>query len=367
MQTPEFQDPQLHEIWSEYQKIQEFLAKTPEIQDLREEARAAMSPTPRELLYEENSVSVYRYQRETPATRPYPLFVVPSLVNKPCIMDLLEGESFIADMLSRGFDVYMIEWGIPNPGQRDLPLDHYLETYLDRAVKRAQRMSGADGVVLAGYCLGGFMALLYTALDQGKRVKGLINMVAPVRFEDHGLLSWWARPEHFNVDSIVDAHGNVPADFFSSSFPWLVPTAKLRNMRTLFKKHEDKEFMRSFLALDIWLNENVPFPGEVYRTVIKQAYQEDQMARTGGFDLKNGRVELDQIQVPVLAMGAQHDHVAPGESCTLLADLVPEGLGEGMIEPTGHLGFALGKNGTGKPTKKYWDAIDKFIAKKVEG
>lgn len=354
--------PPAHEIWAEYQKIQDYLRSLPDLNAEREAAEAAVAPTPRDELYRENSVTVYRYRRDTPATRPRPVLVVPSLVNRPWIMDLLEGQSFNAALLARGFEVFMIEWGDPNPGQRRMDLDAYVRGYLGRAVRRVRRATGAAKVDLAGYCLGGTLALMHALADGGARVGRLVTMVTPVAFKDGGLLSWWSDKAHFNVDKIVEAQGNIPADFFSSSFPWLVPTAKLRNLRAMVEKHGDKEFMRSFLALDYWLREQVDFPGEVYRQLITHGYQEDRFVEGGRWPLSGGEVDIGALNVPTLALAAQFDHVAPAESCTVIAELAPPGVAEAEALPTGHLGIATGKTARGKPTEDYWDRVADFFA-----
>lgn len=360
----DFSKTSVQEIITEYQRIQKFLAETPELQKMREATREKMSPTPRTAMYSENSVTVYRYDRDTPAEHARPLLIVPSLVNKPCIMDLLKGESFIEAMLERGFDVYMIEWGIPNAGQKDLTLQYYLEHYLGRAVRRVAKKAGSDGVSLSGYCLGGTLALLYAALDKGERVKALVNMVSPVNFVDGGLLSWWAREEHFNVDKIVENFGNVPADFFSQSFPWLLPTAKLKNLRVVYDKHKDHEFMTSFLALDIWITENVDFPGQVYRELIKGGYQKNCLVEEGSWQLDDKVVRMEDVKIPVLSLAAVYDHVAPVASCSKLAELVGSEDVSCQDHPTSHLGFALGKDVMGQSTPAYWDLVSGWLAER---
>jgi polyhydroxyalkanoate synthase len=351
-----------HEVWAEYRKIQDYLNSLPELAKLREEAKARVAPTPRDELYRENSLTVYRYRRDTPATQPRPLLIVPSLVNRPWIMDLLPGESFVEGMLARGFDVFIIEWGDPNAGQRSLDLEHYLKVYLHRAVRRIRRKTGSKKVDLAGYCLGGTLALLYSMLDGGEQVGRLVTMVAPVAFQDEGLLSWWAHKDHFDVEKIVEAHGNVPADFFSSSFPWLVPTAKLRNLRTMYEKHHDQEFMLSFLALDAWLADQLDFPGRVYRDLIVHGYQEDCLVTRGEWPLRSCTARLADLATPTLALAAGYDHVAPGSSCTELSALAPKGVCEAEELPTGHLGIALGKTARGEHTDEYWDRVAGFLS-----
>ena len=351
-------------VAEDYQKLLKFLAATPRFQERREAVRKRMAPTPRHEVYREHSVTLFHYNRETEASVPLPMLIVPSLVNMPCIMDLVRGESFIQAMLDRGFDVYMLEWGEPTPGQKRKDLEFYLRTYLGRAIRRIVRATGAEGVNLAGYCLGGTMALLYAALDGREKgqVKNLVTMVGPVNFEDSGLLSWWSREEHFDVDKVVEAYGNMPADFFSRSFPWLVPTANLAKARMVFDRHEDEAFMESFLALDIWGTENTPFPGEVYREFIKRGYQQNVLVKEGAWPMPGGAARLADIQAPILNLSGQYDHICPFQSCMKLQELLPEHPDcTSKTYPAGHLGIALGKTIAGAATTEYWDEVADWL------
>jgi polyhydroxyalkanoate synthase len=352
------------ELLKEYQKFASFVASSSELKAMREEVRSRIAPTPRDELYREHSVTVYRYRRRLAPSVATPLLIVPSLVNKPFIMDLLEGESFVAAMLERGFDVFMVEWGDPTPGQRRLGLGYYVENYLGRAVRRTMRAAGASGVSLAGYCLGGSVALLHAAGDGGEFVKNLVMMVAPVNFEDRGLLSWWSREEHFDVDRVVDTYGNIPADFFSSSFPWLVPTGTLVKIRTIYERHQDRRFMESFLALDIWATENTPFPGEVYREIIKNGYQRNVLVKDRAWNLGARTAKLCDVRMGVLSMAARFDHIVPFESCSVLSELVGSEDCTCRTVDAGHLGIALGKEFSGKATTAYWDEISDWLARR---
>ncbi len=359
----EHEQENLLKIADEYRQAYEFLAASESLQSFKERVRGLMSPTPRDEVYREHSVTLYRYRRSAPATNKYPLMIVPSLVNKPAIMDLLKGESFIAALLKRGLDVFMLEWGLPTPGQKHYSLDFYINNYLARAVRRTMKTAGADGVSLAGYCLGGLLSLLYAACDGGHRVKSLLPMVAPVNFEDRGLLSWWARKEHFDVDKLVDTSGNITADFFAGSFPWLVPAGKLKQLRTLYKKHQDPEFLKSFFALDIWISENIPFPGQVYREIIKNGYQRNSLVKQRAWPLGSRTVYLSDVTMPVFALTAAFDHVSPVKSCTALGELLKDHPDCTVTAyQTGHLGIALGKDPRNKPTTLYWDDIAAWLS-----
>lgn len=354
--------PDATAIAEEYAKFCKFLGSNETMKAAREEVRTRMGQTPRDEIFREHSVTLYRYRRSRPASRRLPLLVIPSLVNKPVIMDLLPDQSFVGAMLERGLDVFMLEWGEPTPGQKHLTLDYYVNHYIGRAVRRILRLTGAPGLSLAGYCLGGSLALVAAACDGGRSVHNLITMVTPANFEDRGLLSWWSKEEHFDIDKVVDTYGNVPADFFSSSFPWLVPTSSLTKMRTLYERHEDEKFMESFLALDIWITENTAFPGEVYRQIIKYGYQQNVLVKKGAWPLDEGEARMADVRMPVLNLAADYDHISPVESCTMLPSILPNAACTSKSYPAGHLGIALGKDILGNHTEDYWHTVGDWLA-----
>jgi len=346
-------------VAGEYEKFAGFVAGSERLRRLRDDVRQLLGRTPRELIYAEHSTSLWRYRRTTPAVMGRPMLLLPSFVNQPYVMDLLPDQSFVGAMLERGFDVFMLEWGEPTPGQRDRTLEDYLRIYVGRAVRRATRMSGADGVTLAGYCLGGLAALVYAALDGGRAVKRLVTMVTPVNFVDGGILSWWARKEHFDVDRLVAAYGNVPAEYFARSFPWIVPEKQLAKHRVTYELHRDEAFMRKFLALDIWGTDHTAVGGALYRDVIANGYQRNALVEERAWPLRDGAAaRLDDVTMPVLNLGAELDHICPCDSVTVLSRLLP-GNGDCTSErlPTTHLGIALGTTGANGPTTAYWDRI----------
>ncbi len=358
----EVPDEVLKQSAEEYVKFLNFLGSGDKLKDLREEARRRLSPTPRTLVYQEHSTALYHYKPAQKAGLP-PLLIIPSLVNKPCIMDLLKGQSFIEGMLAMGIECYMLEWGTPTAAQARYPLRQYILGYLDRAVRRTRMHSGAAKISLAGYCLGGALSVIYSAATQCRDLHSLIAMVTPVNFHDRGLLSYWAKEDHFDVDRIVDTWGNVPADFFSASFPWLAPTANIKKVRTIYDKQNDDDFLIEFLALDMWITENIPFPGECYREIIRQGYQKNTLAEEGIWTFDNGEVaRLSDITVPVLIQAATYDHVSPIESCKILKSLLTRASAKESEYPIGHLGLALGKDGRNQSTTEYWQEIYAFLA-----
>lgn len=335
---------------------------TPRIQKLRDEARAQMGSTPADVVYREHSLTVKRFRipEGVEPSGTLPLLLVPSLVNKSDILDLLPGESMAQWLVAQGHDVFMIDWGEANPGQRTFNLDYYIDHYIDRVIRRVCKITHAPRIHTLGYCLGGTLLTLYLASRQDAPVATFTAMTTPVNFVDKGMLSWWSRREHFDVDKIVKAYGNIPDIFFRSTFPWIVPTGNIKKLKTIADKHGDDEFLRSFLALDLWITENVPFPGEAYRQLIRELYQENRLME-GTMTISGRPAKLENLKVPTLVYSAKHDHVAPCDSCTSLHERVGAKVKQLALIEAGHLGPALGRDARGKRTTAFWETLDKWI------
>src|SRR5262249_9122664 len=117
----------------------------------------------------------------TPATQPEPVLLCYALVNRPYILDLQPDKSVVGQYLQRGFDVYMIDWGVPSDADRVLTLEDYVCGFLARAVDETRRRHDAAKVHLVGYCMGGTMAVLHAAL-QPETLATLTLLAAPIDF-----------------------------------------------------------------------------------------------------------------------------------------------------------------------------------------
>ncbi len=71
-----------------------------------EGAQADTGQTPKEVIWTKNKASLYRYQPSAEKKHPVPILMVYALINRPYVLDLLPGNSFIEYLTEEGFDVY---------------------------------------------------------------------------------------------------------------------------------------------------------------------------------------------------------------------------------------------------------------------
>ena len=316
-----------------------------------------MAATPAEVVWTRRSVRLLRYRFPEGVRRSagVPLLLIPSMINRHYVMDLMTGHSLVEHLLHQGLAVYLVDWGRAADEDRYLDFDYCIEDLLGAAVLRACRHAGVGSVSCLGYCMGGTMAAIYAALHP-LRVANLINLAGPIDFTKGDALFQWTDARWFNPDLVVDALGNVPAALMQGSFSWLVPTSSAQKLLALAERGDDQQFMRLFTAIERWTSDNVPFPGEAYRKYIRDLFQKNLLIK-GEYEVHGQRVHLEDITCPVLVISARRDHIVPGPSAVPLASATGSRDATAVELPGGHVGIVVG-SGT---SKHLWPTLDRWL------
>ena len=316
--------------------------------------RPAVGQTPCDVVHHENKWRLLRYRSETRKFAT-PVLLVPSLINRHYVLDLMPGKSFVEWMLAQGHDVWIIDWGTPGREDRYLDFDEYCDRYLGRAIRRVCRTAGSEKVHLLGYCLGGTLTTIHAALHP-ERVASMVNLAAPIDFEDDGLLSAWSRLETFNLDTVLEAFGNMPWPLMQAGFHLLRPTLGLQKLVYAIDRAWDDEFLDGFIALETWGNDNVSFPGGAFRRYITELYRENRLV-DGRFSINGRTVALSAIDFPLLVVSFEHDNIVSAKSARCLLDLVSSADVEGLHMRGGHVGAVVSRKASGG----LWPAISDFF------
>lgn len=313
-----------------------------------------VNSTPKRVVYARGGMKLVRFE---PPVRRFrtPILFVYSLINRYYILDFLPGRSLIEFMTQQGFDVYAIDWGTPGPVEQDMTWADLLGGFVETAKRWALKISGADELTMYGYCMGGTMALAAAALHPGG-IRNFVAQATPVDFSHGGIFTTWTNPEFFDVDAMVDAYGNVPIDLMESGFSMMAPIQRISKWFEVFRRLDDKAFVTSFLAMEHWAADNVPFPGEVYRQYIKDCYQENNFF-AGRMIVGGRRVDLGEIRCPLLTLVAENDTIAPPPSSSALLDVVGSTDKTLLRFPVGHIGLSTSSKGP----KVIWPQIARWI------
>ncbi len=322
--------------------------------------------TPSDVVFSENKWKLLRYRRPEgkPVRFETPLLLVPSLINRHYVMDLVPQKSMAEWLVAQGHDVFCIDWGTPGPEDRYLTFDDICDGYLGRALRVTSKMGGATPgrrgkANVLGYCLGGTLAVIHAAAEArpaGNRIASLALLAAPVAFRDDSVLAAWTQNPTYDPGAIVDAFGNAPWQLLQGAFQMLRPTLTLAKTVHMVDRAWNDEFLDGFLALEAWGNDNVSFPGQAFRRYIEELYRKDALME-GTMRLSGRSARMEDIHCPVLAVSFEHDNIVPWKSAAVLVDRIASKEKLHVKLPGGHVGAVVSKSAA----KGLWPMLSNFF------
>jgi polyhydroxyalkanoate synthase len=313
--------------------------------------------TPADVVHEENKWRLLRYvPRPEGVQFRTPVLLVPSLINRHYVLDLMPGKSFAESLVATGHDVYVIDWGTPEAEDRFVSFEDIVVSAIGRALRVTTRTAGSDQAHVLGYCLGGTLAVLHAALD-ASRIRSLTLVAAPVDFHDEGLLSRWTRTRSLDTDALVEGAGNVPWQLMQGAFQLLRPTLPLVKAVSLAQKAWDEPFLDGFFAVETWGNDNVSFPGACWRTYVEELYRKNALVN-GTLRIAGRAVELSALSCPLLCVTFEHDEIVPHRSASIVLERASSTDTEHAHLPGGHVGAMVSSSAA----KKLWPRMRAFWA-----
>ncbi len=319
--------------------------------------------TPSEVVYEENKLRLLHYEPMTEEQHDIPILVVYALINKPYILDLQPDRSVVQTLLEAGFDVYLIDWGEPSKLDRSLGLDDYVNRYIDNCVDVVRERSGQDSINILGYCMGGTKSAMYASLYPEK-VENLALMAAGLCFDgDGGVLELWGSENYYDPETVTDTFDNVPAEFLDVGFALMDPIANnVTKYVRFYDNMEDEDFVENFARMERWLDEGIDVAGEAYEEFIRDIYQENKL-HENELTLGGERVDLANIDMPVLQIVAEYDHLIPPEASKPFNDAIASTDTEVLEFATGHIGMSV----SSRSHEELWPAVCDWFEARSNG
>jgi polyhydroxyalkanoate synthase len=311
--------------------------------------------TDSDVVYAENKLELRRYEPST-RTRETPILVVYALINRPYILDLQSDRSVVGRLLEAGFVVYLVDWGEPSRLDQSLTLTDYVTRYLDNCVDAVCADAGVDRVHLLGYCMGGTMAAIYAARFQ-HRVQTLSVLAAPVSLDGTGgALERWLTA--LDPGALVETLGTVPAEALAVTFALLEPVDNTVGKFVALRENvDDDEFVELFVRVERWIWNGVDVAGETYREFVTDIYRNNELI-DGEFRLDGERIDLGDVEIPVLAIVGEDDTLVPPAASRPLLDRVGSDDTRLIEFPRGHVGLAV----SGAAHDRLWPAVCEWIA-----
>ena len=183
-------------------------------------------------------------------------------------------------MVGHGYDVYLLDWGVPGLEDKDLKFDDYTLDYMPRAIRKMKSISNCSEFSLLGWCIGAILTTIYAALRPDDGLRNLLLLTAPLDFSNRERLTFarWTDEKYFDVDKLVAAFGNVPGEMIDYGAKALKPVENyIGNYLKLWDNIDNPRVVESWHAMNTWVTDNIPMAGAAYRQLIVDLYRNDRL------------------------------------------------------------------------------------------
>ena len=297
----------------------------------------SVGDTPNDIVSETRLYRLLHYRSIVKRVSSTPILVVYALVNRSYVLDLQPNKSWIRHLLTQGFDVYLLDWKSPTRMDKYVSLDDYVNSYIDDCVEIVQNNNSSDKITIHGYCMGSSMSAMYTSLHQEK-IKNLVT-IAPVIDTSKDTTVIANVSKQMDIDKLVSYIGFLPPEKLYECYSILKPFKQgVNKYFNLIENIDNESFVQNFLRIEKWLYDTPPIAGETIKQWINDIYKKNLLVKNQ-FRLGTAIVDLKKINVPLLNIVAEEDHLVSPECSVPLNEVVSSEDKRLIRFHTGHVGL----------------------------
>jgi polyhydroxyalkanoate synthase len=238
-------------------------------------------------------------QDNMPSPQLTPILIVYAPINRYHILDINQKRSIVKQFLSKGFDVFLIDWGLQNTEQIDNKSSKLIEDYLnfiDKSIHKIKELTKSNTVNLYGYSWGGLLCTLYTSFQNfNKNIQNLILHSSPLDFsKDNTIIAEWLRkfPKDEYIEQYKEMHGSLIDTSFLMRNPFKHNFDSLRyalamqvdsntdsSILNVIKEDYQNidliQLLADILRLRTWITNTPDLPGELFKQFVDYFYCEN--------------------------------------------------------------------------------------------
>ncbi len=274
-----------------------------------------IATTPGEVVYRNRLMELIQYKPVTETVHETPIILFPPWINKFYILDLKAQNSLIKWVTEQGYTLFVVSWVNADASHADIGMADYVEEGFLTAIEQVKSICKVKQVNAVGYCIAGTtLSLTLSLLKQrgDKSVKSATLFTALTDFGDQGEFTPFLQNDFVDgIEEQVAKDGMLKA--------WVIG-------RTMsFLRSNDLIYgpaIRSYMmgetppAFDLlfWNGDGANLPGRMAVEYLRGLCQSNDFVNQG-FELLGHTLHVRDVDVPVMAITCETDHIAAWKDC----------------------------------------------------
>jgi polyhydroxyalkanoate synthase subunit PhaC len=254
------------------------------------------------VVYKKHSAYLYSYGSEG-----IPALVIPSLINKPHILDLNPNKSFMLELKSNGLNPYLLDWGNPSNIEENFGLEDYINEILIPSIEHIASIYGK--VALIGYCMGGFIATAVACI-RPDLINKLVTIATPWDFQH------WKKPSLNFLQTYSVYTESIPANIIQQLFYFAAPYDVNRKYQRFSNGELNEE---DFIEIENWVNDGVDMSKKVFEECFEKIVNQN-ILYNNKWSINNCIINPANTNLPIMSAVFRKDSIVPLKSALSFAE-----------------------------------------------
>ena len=274
-----------------------------------------IATSPGEVVFRNEMMELIQYAPATDEVYSTPIILFPPWINKFYILDLKAQNSMIKWITEQGYTLFVVSWVNPDASHADVGLEQYIEDGYLEAIRIVKEITGQKQVNAVGYCIAGTtLGLVLSLLKKrgDKSIKSATFFTALTDFSEQGEFTPFLQNDFIDgIEEEIEAQGILRSFIMARTFSFL------RSNDLIYTPA-----IRSYMlgeappAFDLlyWNGDGANLPGKMTMQYLRGLCQCNEFAE-GGFKLFGETLKVSDVDVPLMAITCETDHIAAWKSC----------------------------------------------------
>lgn len=271
--------------------------------------------SPGDVVFRNRMMELIQYKPATETVHETPIVLFPPWINKFYILDLKAQNSLIKWVTEQGYTLFVVSWVNADESHAEVGMEDYIQEGFLTAIETAKQICNVEQVNTVGYCIAGTtLSLTLSLLKQrsDSSVKSATFFTTLTDFGDQGEFTPFLQNDF--VDGI---EAQVAEDGLLRS--WVIArTMSFLRSKDLIYGPAVKSYMMGETppAFDLlyWNGDGANLPGRMAMQYLRGLCQRNEFVGEG-FDLMGHRLHIRDVDVPLMAITCETDHIARWKDC----------------------------------------------------